>query len=144
MFFLLVGLEIRREMTAGGLADPRAALLPVIAAVGGGIMPALIYLALNQGATAPGWSVPTATDIAFVLGILALLGDRVPTSLRVFIAAFAVVDDILSVLTLAIFGVEPDTYRFEKRLKRWLKESIAGPGLLSMRRRMRLATGRQK
>ena len=103
VFFLLVGLEIRREMTAGGLADPRAALLPVIAAIGGGIMPALIYLALNQGATAPGWSVPTATDIAFVLGILALLGDRVPTSLRVFIAAFAVVDDILSVLTLAIF-----------------------------------------
>jgi NhaA family Na+:H+ antiporter len=103
VFFLLVGLEIRREMTAGGLADPRAALLPVIAAVGGGIVPALIYLALNRGTTAPGWSVPTATDIAFVLGILALLGDRVPTSLRVFIAAFAVMDDILSVLTLAIF-----------------------------------------
>jgi len=103
VFFLLVGLEIRREMTAGGLTDPRAALLPVLAAVGGGIMPALIYLAFNQGATLPGWSVPTATDIAFVLGILALLGDRVPTSLRVFIAAFAVVDDILSVLTLAIF-----------------------------------------
>jgi NhaA family Na+:H+ antiporter len=103
VFFLLVGLEIRREMTAGGLADPRAALLPVIAAVGGGVMPALIYLALNRGATAPGWSVPTATDIAFVLGILALLGNRVPASLRVFIAAFAVMDDILSVLTLAIF-----------------------------------------
>ncbi|HEY7976955.1 MAG TPA: Na+/H+ antiporter NhaA [Rhizomicrobium sp.] len=103
VFFLLVGLEIRREMTAGGLTDPRAALLPVIAAVGGGIMPALIYLALNRGTTVPGWSVPTATDIAFVLGILALLGDRVPTSLRVFIAAFAVVDDILSVLTLAVF-----------------------------------------
>lgn len=103
VFFLLVGLEIRREMTAGGLTDPRAALLPVIAAIGGGIAPALIYLALNRGATAPGWSVPTATDIAFVLGILALLGDRVPASLRVFIAAFAVMDDILSVLTLAIF-----------------------------------------
>ena len=103
VFFLLVGLEIRREMTAGGLADPRAALLPVIAAIGGGVMPALIYLALNRGATAPGWSVPTATDIAFVLGILALLGNRVPASLRVFIAAFAVMDDILSVLTLAIF-----------------------------------------
>jgi NhaA family Na+:H+ antiporter len=103
VFFLLVGLEIRREMTAGGLADPRAALLPVLAAVGGGIMPALIYLAFNRGATLPGWSVPTATDIAFVLGILALLGNRVPTSLRVFIAAFAVMDDILSVLTLAIF-----------------------------------------
>jgi len=103
VFFLLVGLEIRREMTAGGLSDPRAALLPVIAAIGGGIAPALIYLLFNRGATAPGWSVPTATDIAFVLGILALLGNRVPSSLRVFIAAFAVVDDILSVLTLAIF-----------------------------------------
>jgi NhaA family Na+:H+ antiporter len=103
VFFLLVGLEIRREMTAGGLSDPRAALLPVLAAIGGGIAPALIYLAFNRGPTAPGWSVPTATDIAFVLGILALLGNRVPTSLRVFIAAFAVVDDILSVLTLAVF-----------------------------------------
>ena len=69
VFFLLVGLEIRREMTAGGLADPRAALLPVIAAIGGGIAPALIYLAVNHGAMAPGWSVPTATDIAFVLGM---------------------------------------------------------------------------
>ncbi|HSM94773.1 MAG TPA: Na+/H+ antiporter NhaA [Rhizomicrobium sp.] len=103
VFFLLVGLEIRREMTAGALSDPRAALLPVIAAIGGGIAPALIYLAINPGPTAPGWSVPTATDIAFVLGVLALLGDRVPTSLRVFIAAFAVMDDIISVLTLAIF-----------------------------------------
>src|SRR6201996_4510870 len=103
LFFLLVGLEIRREMTAGALSDVKAALLPVIAAVGGGVMPALIYLAFNHGATAPGWSVPTATDIAFVLGILALLGDRVPAQLRVFIAAFAVMDDIVSVLTLAIF-----------------------------------------
>jgi Na+:H+ antiporter, NhaA family len=103
LFFLLVGLEIRREMTAGALSDVKAALLPVVAAIGGGIMPALIYLVFNHGATAPGWSVPTATDIAFVLGILALLGDRVSMQLRVFIAAFAVMDDILSVLTLAIF-----------------------------------------
>ncbi|HEX3665320.1 MAG TPA: Na+/H+ antiporter NhaA [Rhizomicrobium sp.] len=102
-FFLLVGLEIRREMTAGALSDFRAALLPVIAAVGGGIVPALVYLLFNRGATAAGWAVPTATDIAFVLGVLALLGDRVPPQLRVFIAAFAVMDDILSVLTLAIF-----------------------------------------
>ncbi|HEX7969933.1 MAG TPA: Na+/H+ antiporter NhaA, partial [Stellaceae bacterium] len=102
-FFLLVGLEIRREMTAGALADRRAALLPVIAAVGGGLAPAAIYLALNPGPTAPGWAVPTATDIAFALGVLALLGDRVPIGLRVFVAAFAVVDDILSMLTLAIF-----------------------------------------
>ncbi|HEY1837005.1 MAG TPA: Na+/H+ antiporter NhaA [Rhizomicrobium sp.] len=103
LFFLLVGLEIRREMTAGALSDFRAALLPVIAAIGGGIVPALIYLLFNRAGTATGWSVPTATDIAFVLGILALLGDRVPPQLRVFIAAFAVMDDIISVLTLAIF-----------------------------------------
>ena len=103
IFFLLVGLEIRREMTAGALSDFKAALLPVIAAIGGGIMPALIYLLFNRGPTAPGWSIPTATDIAFVLGILALFGNRVPSQLRVFIAAFAVVDDIISVLTLAVF-----------------------------------------
>ena len=103
LFFLLVGLEIRREMTAGGLSDFRVALLPAFAALGGGIAPALIYLLFNPGPTAPGWSVPTATDIAFVLGVLALLGERVPSTLRVFAAAFAVIDDILSVLTLAIF-----------------------------------------
>src|SRR5215468_5602917 len=88
-FFLLVGLEIRREMTAGSLTDWRAALLPVIAAVGGVLAPAAIYLALNPGPTAPGWSVPTATDVAFALGILALLGERVPVGLRVFVAALA-------------------------------------------------------
>ncbi len=103
IFFLLVGLEIRREMTTGSLADIRAALLPALSALGGVIAPALIYLALNRGPTAAGWSVPTATDIAFALGILALLGARVPTELRVFVAALAVVDDILSVVTLAIF-----------------------------------------
>jgi NhaA family Na+:H+ antiporter len=110
IFFLLVGLEIRREMTAGALADRRAAVLPVIAAIGGVLAPAAIYLALNPGPTARGWSVPTATDIAFALGILALLGDRIPQGLRVFVAALAVVDDVLSVLTLAIFyprGFEP-------------------------------------
>ncbi len=103
IFFLLVGLEIRREITAGDLSDPRAAVLPALAALGGVVAPAAIYLALNSGPAAQGWSVPTATDIAFTLGILALLGPRVPTSLRVFVAALAVVDDVLSVLTLAIF-----------------------------------------
>ena len=102
-FFLLVGLEIRRELVAGSLVDVKAALLPVLAAVGGGLAPAAVYLLFNSGATARGWSVPTATDMAFVLGVLALLGTRIPSSLRVFVAAFAVVDDILSVLTLAIF-----------------------------------------
>jgi Na+:H+ antiporter, NhaA family len=104
IFFLLVGLEIRRELTAGALTDLRAAVLPVVAAIGGVIAPALIYLALNRGTPAAGgWSVPTATDVAFTLGILALLGEKVPAGLRVFVAALAVVDDVLSVLILAIF-----------------------------------------
>jgi NhaA family Na+:H+ antiporter len=103
VFFLLVGLEIRREVATGDLSDPRAAALPVLAALGGAVAPALIYLALNGAAAASGWSVPTATDVAFTLGILAVLGRRVPASLRVFIAALAVADDVISVLTLAIF-----------------------------------------
>jgi Na+:H+ antiporter, NhaA family len=104
IFFLLVGLEIRREMTAGALTDKRAAVLPIVAAVGGVIAPALVYLAFNHGTPAAGgWSVPTATDVAFTLGILAVLGEKIPPALRVFVAALAVVDDVLSVLILAIF-----------------------------------------
>jgi NhaA family Na+:H+ antiporter len=103
VFFLLVGLEIRREMTAGALTDRRVAVLPVVCALGGTLAPAALYLALNQGPAAPGWSAPTSTGIAFALGILALLGDRAPTGLKVFVAALAVVDDILSMLILAIF-----------------------------------------
>jgi len=103
IFFLVVGLEIRREMTAGALADRRAAVLPVLAAIGGALTPAAIYFLFNQGPAATGWAVPTATDVAFTLGILALLGRRIPPGLRVFVAALAVVDDVLSVLTLAIF-----------------------------------------
>jgi NhaA family Na+:H+ antiporter len=122
-FFLLVGLEIRREITAGALTEWRAALLPIIAAVGGVLAPTAIYLMLNPGPTAPGWSVPTATDIAFVLGILALLGEGVPVGLRVFVAALAVVDDILSMLTLAIFY----PHAFEAP---WLLASAAATALL--------------
>jgi NhaA family Na+:H+ antiporter len=104
VFFLLVGLEIRRELTAGALTDRRAAALPVVAAIGGVIAPALLYLTINHGTpTARGWPIPTATDVAFTLGILALLGEKVPAGLRVFVAALAVVDDVLSVLILAIF-----------------------------------------
>jgi NhaA family Na+:H+ antiporter len=103
-FFLLVGLEIRREMTLGALTDRRAALLPAVAALGGVVVPALLYLAFNHhGGAVSGWSIPTATDMAFTLGVLAVLGPRVPTGLRAFVAALAVVDDILSMLTLAIF-----------------------------------------
>ncbi|MDB5475648.1 MAG: nhaA [Phenylobacterium sp.] len=103
LFFLLVGLEIRREVTAGAFADPRAALLPIVCTIGGVLAPAAVYLALNQGPTAPGWSAPTSTGIAFALGVLAVLGSRAPVSLKVFVAALAVIDDIISMLTLAIF-----------------------------------------
>ena len=103
LFFLLVGLEIRRDMTAGALTDRRAAILPVLCAIGGTLAPAAIYLALNRGPTAPGWSAPTSTGIAFALGILALVGRRAPTGLKVFVAALAVVDDIVSMLILAVF-----------------------------------------
>jgi NhaA family Na+:H+ antiporter len=103
IFFLIVGLEIRREMTAGSLSDPKAAAAPVIAALGGVLAPAAIYLALNPGPTAPGWSAPSDTGIAFTLGILAVFGARASASLKVFIAAYAVADDVLAILILAIF-----------------------------------------
>ncbi len=103
VFFLLVGLEIRRELSVGSLSDRRNAVLPVVGAVGGVVMPALVYLLVNRGPTSPGWSVPTATDVAFTLGILALLGNRIPAAVRVSIAALAVVDDVASVITLAVF-----------------------------------------
>jgi Na+:H+ antiporter, NhaA family len=103
LFFLLVGLEIRRELTVGALTNRRAAVLPVIAAVGGVIVPAVIYLVINSGSASAGWAVPTATDVAFTLGIMAVLGDRILIELRVFVAALAVTDDVLSVMTLAIF-----------------------------------------
>jgi NhaA family Na+:H+ antiporter len=103
VFFLQVGLEIRREAIAGAFADRRAAVLPVLCAIGGVLAPAAIYLAINRGATAPGWSAPTSTGIAFTLGILAVMGRRAPVGLKLFVAALAVVDDILSMLTLAIF-----------------------------------------
>ena len=101
-FFLIVGLEIRRELAGGALANRKAALLPAIAAVGGVVLPALIFLLFNQGATRAGWPIPTATDIAFSLALLAVLGDRIPIGLRVFVAALAVVDDLLSIATIAI------------------------------------------
>src|SRR5262249_10268498 len=105
-FFLIVGLEIRRELTSGALANRRLVLLPAIAAPRGVIAPAPIYLLLTRGPAAAGRPVPTATPHAFCLAIPAVLGDRVPIGLRVFVAALAVVDDILSVLTLAIFFPE--------------------------------------
>lgn len=104
IFFLLVGLEIKREMIAGELADFRKALLPILAAVGGMVVPAGIYLAINLGGEhSMGWGIPMATDIAFALGALSLLGHRVPLSLKVFLAALAIIDDIGAVLVIAFF-----------------------------------------
>ncbi|MDB6041613.1 MAG: Na+/H+ antiporter NhaA [Gammaproteobacteria bacterium] len=104
VFFLVVGLEIRREMHEGALSSVRLAALPVAAALGGILVPALIYLAFNTGPLLRrGWAIPTATDIAFALGVLAILGARVPPALRVLLLALAIVDDLAAILVIAFF-----------------------------------------
>lgn len=105
LFFLLVGLEIKYEMTVGELTNIRQAILPIMGAVGGVLVPVGVYLAFNAASpeTAGGWGVPTATDIAFALGILALLGERVPSGVRVFLSTLAVADDIIAILVIAVF-----------------------------------------
>ena len=104
IFFLAIGLEIKREALVGELVSPRRALLPIAAAIGGAVVPAAIFLALaGAGPAARGWGVPMATDIAFALGVLALLGRRAPLGLRIFVTALAIVDDLVAVLVIALF-----------------------------------------
>ena len=106
IFFLVVGLEIKREVLVGELTSIRRATLPIAAAIGGAIVPALIFVAVASGGagnTGRGWGVPMATDIAFALGVLALLGNRAPIGLRIFVTALAIVDDLLAVLVIALF-----------------------------------------
>ncbi len=107
VFFFVVGLEIKREIVIGELSSVRKATLPVIAAVGGAVVPALCYFALNpEGPASHGWGIPMATDIAFAIGLLALFGSRVPIGLKVFLTALAIADDMLAVLVIAGFYTE--------------------------------------
>ncbi|MFZ5477454.1 MAG: Na+/H+ antiporter NhaA [Myxococcota bacterium] len=124
VFFFVVGLEIRREIHRGELSDLRRAALPIAAAVGGMVVPALLYVALNAGGpSAAGWGVPMATDIAFAVGVLALLGDRVAPALRILLLSLAVIDDLGAILVIAVVysgGVDP------------IALGVAGAGLASI------------
>ena len=106
IFFFVVGLELKREFVAGDLRDPRRAAVPIIAAVGGVVLPAIIYLAVNvsvDDGEVRGWAVPTATDIAFALAVLAIISTHLPSALRTFLLTLAIVDDLLAITIIAFF-----------------------------------------
>lgn len=103
LFFFLVGLEIQREIRTGALSSARSASVPILAALGGMLVPALVFLAIADSEVRHGWAIPTATDIAFAIGTLTLLGNRVPASARIFLLALAVIDDVGAILVIALF-----------------------------------------
>ena len=105
VFFFLVSLEIKREIVQGELSNPKQALLPIIGAVGGMVIPAAIYIIININSpeTLNGWAIPSATDIAFSLGVLSLLGKKVPISLKIFLTALAIIDDLGAIVIIAFF-----------------------------------------
>lgn len=132
LFFFVVGMEIKRELVTGQLSERRDAMLPALAALGGMVVPALVYVAVNLGGPgAGGWGIPMATDIAFAVGVLALLGDRVPASLKVLLLSLAIVDDIGAITVIAIF------YTDEINL-RWLLAAGAGLALVVILRKARV------
>ncbi|MBC3874147.1 Na+/H+ antiporter NhaA [Undibacterium flavidum] len=132
IFFLLIGLELERELYSGELSDFRNALLPLIAALGGTVAPALLHFGFNAGsATQAGIGIPMATDIAFALGVLALLGKRIPAALKVFVVAFAVIDDLCAIIVIALFyTVKVNLLFLALAIAIWL-------GLLALNRKMR-------
>ena len=133
VFFLLVGIELKYEMTVGQLRRPRQAMLPMLAAVGGVVAPALIYVVVNlaEGGPVGGWAVPIATDIAFALGVVSLLGSRISPATKVFFQTLAIADDILAILVIALFyGQVPDLP--------WCAASLALVGVLALLNRARV------
>jgi len=130
VFFFVVGLEIKRELVCGELRDPKTAALPALAALGGMVVPAGLYAALNaSGGGVHGWGIPMATDIAFAVGVLAILGSRVPSSLKLFLLTLAIVDDIGAILVIAVFYSEGIAWA-------WLGGAVVAVGVIVAMQRL--------